>query len=133
MDMDLGAAQKRDRFDTSMNDNAGFKRSKREMDSISIGIRSKSKPFTKYFSTTGCPFGEDRHFLHFVPGGYNAMTQMTQLRSLRKENARKKEDARNEEPRREREERRMKNPWISSFRIYVKLDEMWLGDRMELP
>ncbi|KAK9154620.1 hypothetical protein Sjap_002100 [Stephania japonica] len=77
--MDLGAARKRDRFDASTNGNAGFKRSKREMDSISTGIGSKSKPCTKYFSTTGCPFGEGCHFLHFVPGGYNAMTQMTNL------------------------------------------------------
>ncbi|XP_020594140.1 zinc finger CCCH domain-containing protein 14-like, partial [Phalaenopsis equestris] len=30
-------------------------------------------------STAGCPFGEGCHFLHFVPGGYNAVAQMSSL------------------------------------------------------
>ncbi|PKA60368.1 Zinc finger CCCH domain-containing protein 14 [Apostasia shenzhenica] len=30
-------------------------------------------------STAGCPFGEGCHFLHFVPGGYNAVAQITNL------------------------------------------------------
>lgn len=30
-----------------------------------------------YCSTSGCPFGEGCHFLHYVPGGYNAVAQMT--------------------------------------------------------
>ncbi|RVW93586.1 Zinc finger CCCH domain-containing protein 14 [Vitis vinifera] len=30
-------------------------------------------------STSGCPFGEGCHFLHYVPGGYSAVTQMTNL------------------------------------------------------
>ncbi|KAA0043727.1 zinc finger CCCH domain-containing protein 14-like [Cucumis melo var. makuwa] len=29
--------------------------------------------------TTGCPFGEACHFLHYVPGGYNAVAQMMNL------------------------------------------------------
>uniref|UniRef100_A0A7N0UYD7 C3H1-type domain-containing protein n=2 Tax=Kalanchoe fedtschenkoi TaxID=63787 RepID=A0A7N0UYD7_KALFE len=53
----------------------GFKKSKQEMDSSGIG--SKSKPCTKFFSTTGCPFGEGCHFLHYVPGGYSAVAQMS--------------------------------------------------------
>ncbi|XP_057768775.1 zinc finger CCCH domain-containing protein 14-like [Salvia miltiorrhiza] len=57
----------------------GFKKSKPEMDSLSSGIGSKSKPCTKFFSTSGCPFGENCHFLHFVPGGYNAVAQMMNL------------------------------------------------------
>ncbi|XVE61251.1 hypothetical protein DITRI_Ditri06bG0024700 [Diplodiscus trichospermus] len=30
-------------------------------------------------STAGCPFGESCHFLHHVPGGYNAVAQMMNL------------------------------------------------------
>ncbi|XP_047970370.1 zinc finger CCCH domain-containing protein 36-like [Salvia hispanica] len=57
----------------------GFKKSKPEMDSLSSGIGSKSKPCTKFFSVSGCPFGENCHFLHYVPGGYNAVAQMMNL------------------------------------------------------
>lgn len=32
-----------------------------------------------YFSTAGCPFGESCHFLHYVPGGYNAVAQIMNL------------------------------------------------------
>lgn len=32
-----------------------------------------------FFSTAGCPFGESCHFLHYVPGGYNAVAQMMNL------------------------------------------------------
>ncbi|KAK6945367.1 Zinc finger, CCCH-type [Dillenia turbinata] len=60
--------------------NGGFKKSKQEMESTGIG--SKSKPCTKFFSTSGCPFGEGCHFLHYVPGGYNAVAQMTNLAPL---------------------------------------------------
>ncbi|KAG0465002.1 hypothetical protein HPP92_019166 [Vanilla planifolia] len=43
------------------------------------GLGSKSKPCTKFFSTAGCPFGEGCHFLHYVPGGYSAVAQMSNL------------------------------------------------------
>nr|XP_043609195.1 zinc finger CCCH domain-containing protein 14-like [Erigeron canadensis] len=46
-----------------------------EMDSFTPGVGSKSKPCTKFFSTSGCPFGEGCHFLHYVPGGYSAVKQ----------------------------------------------------------
>ncbi|KAH6772091.1 KH domain-containing protein / zinc finger family protein [Perilla frutescens var. frutescens] len=59
--------------------NGGFKKSKPEMDSLSSGIGSKSKPCTKFFSISGCPFGENCHFLHHVPGGYNAVAQLMNL------------------------------------------------------
>ncbi|KAL1569370.1 zinc finger CCCH domain-containing protein 14-like [Salvia divinorum] len=59
--------------------NGGFKKSKPEMDSLSSGIGSKSKPCTKFFSIAGCPFGENCHFLHHVPGGYNVVAQMMNL------------------------------------------------------
>ncbi|KAH9614967.1 hypothetical protein KSS87_001797 [Heliosperma pusillum] len=62
------------------NSNGGFKKHKQEMDSSGIG--SKSKPCTKFFSTSGCPFGESCHFLHHVPGGYNAVAQMMNLPSM---------------------------------------------------
>uniref|UniRef100_A0A7C9ARI1 C3H1-type domain-containing protein n=1 Tax=Opuntia streptacantha TaxID=393608 RepID=A0A7C9ARI1_OPUST len=57
--------------------NGGFKKPKQEMESTGIG--SKSKPCTKFFSTSGCQFGESCHFLHYVPGGYNAVAQMMNL------------------------------------------------------
>lgn len=74
--MEFGAARKRGRSDAALNGNGGFKKSKQEME-FSSGIGSKSKPCTKFFSTSGCPFGEGCHFLHYVPGGYKAVAQMT--------------------------------------------------------
>ncbi|KAL7134086.1 hypothetical protein ABFS83_11G003600 [Erythranthe nasuta] len=59
--------------------NGSFKKFKPEMDSLSSGIGSKLKPCTKFFSTGGCPFGENCHFLHFVPGGYKTVAQMMNL------------------------------------------------------
>ncbi|KAK4581717.1 hypothetical protein RGQ29_025046 [Quercus rubra] len=70
--------RKRGRPEAAFNANGGFKKSKQEMDSLS-GVGSKSKPCTKFFSTAGCPFGESCHFLHYVPGGYNAVAQMMNL------------------------------------------------------
>ncbi|CAI9774478.1 unnamed protein product [Fraxinus pennsylvanica] len=74
--MDLGSAKKRGRPDAVLNGNGGFKKSKSEMESFTTGIGSKSKPCTKFFSASGCPFGEGCHFLHYVPGGIKAVTQM---------------------------------------------------------
>ncbi|KAA8549599.1 hypothetical protein F0562_001383 [Nyssa sinensis] len=74
--MDFGAARKRGRPQGAFNGNGGFKKSKQEMESFSTGIGSKSKPCTKFFSTSGCPFGEGCHFLHYVPGGVKAVNQM---------------------------------------------------------
>ncbi|KAL6522404.1 hypothetical protein OROMI_031676 [Orobanche minor] len=65
----------------SLNPNGGFKKSKSEMDSLSSGIGSKSKPCTKFFSKAGCPFGENCHFLHYIPSGYYAVAQMMNLSS----------------------------------------------------
>ncbi|KAE8674969.1 Zinc finger CCCH domain-containing protein 31 [Hibiscus syriacus] len=58
------------------NGNGGFKKFKPETESAPTGIGSKSKPCTKFFSTSGCPFGESCHFLHYVPGGIKAVSQM---------------------------------------------------------
>ncbi|KAL2642089.1 hypothetical protein R1flu_009676 [Riccia fluitans] len=33
------------------------------------GGANRTKPCTKFFSTSGCPYGEGCHFLHYVPGG----------------------------------------------------------------
>ncbi|CAK7342352.1 unnamed protein product [Dovyalis caffra] len=71
--------RKRGRPDFNTNGHGGFKKSKQEMDSLSTGVGSKSKPCTKFFSTAGCPFGESCHFLHHFPGGYNAVAQMMNL------------------------------------------------------
>ncbi|XP_021721669.1 zinc finger CCCH domain-containing protein 44-like [Chenopodium quinoa] len=59
----------------AVHSNGGFKKHKQETD----GIGSKSKPCTKFFSTSGCPFGENCHFLHHVSGGYNAVAQLMNL------------------------------------------------------
>ncbi|KAF5750671.1 hypothetical protein HS088_TW03G01010 [Tripterygium wilfordii] len=72
-------SRKRGRNEGGFNVNGGFKRSKQEMEFLSTGVGSKSKPCTKFFSTAGCPFGESCHFLHHVPGGYNAVAQMMNL------------------------------------------------------
>ncbi|OMO55159.1 Zinc finger, CCCH-type [Corchorus olitorius] len=70
--------RKRGRGEAGFNVNGGgFKKTKPEMESTGVG--SKSKPCTKFFSTAGCPFGESCHFLHYVPGGYNAVAQMMNL------------------------------------------------------
>ncbi|KAL4571628.1 hypothetical protein LXL04_018391 [Taraxacum kok-saghyz] len=55
--------------------NGGLKKFKPE----SKLVGSKSKPCMKFFSMDGCPFGEKCHFLHFFPGGYNAVAQMMNL------------------------------------------------------
>ncbi|CAM6094408.1 unnamed protein product [Calypogeia fissa] len=34
---------------------------------------NRTKPCTKFFSTSGCPYGEGCHFLHYVPGGVGAL------------------------------------------------------------
>ncbi|KAK2400692.1 KH domain-containing protein / zinc finger (CCCH type) family protein [Trifolium repens] len=74
-------ARKRGRLDASFNVNGSVKKTKQEMDSLSSGVGSKTKPCTKFFSIAGCPFGEGCHFLHYVPGGYNAVAQMMNLKS----------------------------------------------------
>ncbi|KAJ7976010.1 zinc finger CCCH domain-containing protein 14-like [Quillaja saponaria] len=71
--------RKRGRPEAGYNGNGGFKKSKQEMESLSTGVGSKSKPCTKFFSTAGCPFGEGCHFLHYVAGGYNTVAQMMNL------------------------------------------------------
>lgn len=73
-------ARKRRHDAGAANANGGFKKFKQESDSSGIG--SKSKPCTKFFSTSGCPFGESCHFLHHVPGGYNAVSQMMNLPTI---------------------------------------------------
>ncbi|KAK7267338.1 hypothetical protein RIF29_20007 [Crotalaria pallida] len=66
-------ARKRGRPDAV---NGAVKKTKQEMESLSTGVGSKSKPCTKFFSLSGCPFGEGCHFLHYVPGGYNVAQRM---------------------------------------------------------
>lgn len=72
----FGAARKRGRTDAA-NGNGGFAGAKRSRETDSVG--SKSKPCMKFFSVTGCPFGEGCHFLHYVPGGFNAVAQRTNM------------------------------------------------------
>ncbi|KAI3826909.1 hypothetical protein L1987_00969 [Smallanthus sonchifolius] len=72
--MDFGG-RKRGRQDGGWN--GAPKRPRDEVESFTSGVGSKSKPCTKFFSTSGCPFGEGCHFLHYVPGGYSAVKQLT--------------------------------------------------------
>ncbi|KAG8075274.1 hypothetical protein GUJ93_ZPchr0006g44729 [Zizania palustris] len=59
--------------------NGGTAKRARESESSQMGVGSKSKPCTKFFSTAGCPFGSSCHFLHNFPGGYQAVAKMTNL------------------------------------------------------
>ncbi|XP_054821966.1 zinc finger CCCH domain-containing protein 14-like [Prosopis cineraria] len=80
--MDLGGGvRKRGRHEASFNGNGGVKKSRPETESFPSGLGSKSKPCTKFFSTSGCPFGEGCHFLHYVPGGIKAVSQMINVSS----------------------------------------------------
>ncbi|KAI3719162.1 hypothetical protein L6452_20056 [Arctium lappa] len=74
--MDFGG-RKRGRQDGGWN--GAPKRARDEMESFTPGVGSKSKPCTKFFSTSGCPFGEGCHFLHYVPGGYHAPNPLTNM------------------------------------------------------
>ncbi|CAI8601635.1 unnamed protein product [Vicia faba] len=73
--------RKRGRSEASFNGNGARKRGRSEMESFQSGLGSKSKPCTKFFSTSGCPFGEGCHFLHYVPGGFKAVSQMINVGS----------------------------------------------------
>ncbi|XP_066325161.1 zinc finger CCCH domain-containing protein 14-like [Miscanthus floridulus] len=74
----MEGGRKRGKGDGAKGASAGGKRS-REVESFQSGVGSKSKPCTKFFSTSGCPFGEGCHFLHYFPGGYQAVSKMTNL------------------------------------------------------
>ncbi|XP_074576714.1 zinc finger CCCH domain-containing protein 14-like [Curcuma longa] len=74
----MDASRKRGRPDAANGNGVGSKRNK-EMDSFQPGIGGKSKPCTKFFSTSGCPYGEGCHFLHYFPGGLQAVQQLTNL------------------------------------------------------
>uniref|UniRef100_A0A0D6R3W9 C3H1-type domain-containing protein n=1 Tax=Araucaria cunninghamii TaxID=56994 RepID=A0A0D6R3W9_ARACU len=52
-----------------------------EKESLTTSIGSKKAACTKFFSTSGCPYGENCHFSHYVPGGVNAIDHMTNLGS----------------------------------------------------
>ncbi|KAH7554285.1 hypothetical protein JRO89_XS12G0154800 [Xanthoceras sorbifolium] len=58
--------RKRSKHEVAFNANGAFKKSKHEQADFQI-------------STAGCPFGESCHFLHHVPGGYNAVAHMMNL------------------------------------------------------
>lgn len=73
--------RKRGRHEAAFNVNGAAKRFRPETDSFPTGLGSKSKPCTKFFSTSGCPFGEGCHFLHYVPGGFKAVSQVINVGS----------------------------------------------------
>ncbi|KAH7677360.1 CCCH zinc finger domain-containing protein [Dioscorea alata] len=45
----------------------------RDVGQQSFSPAGKPKPCMKFFSTSGCPFGESCHFLHYVPGGLSSL------------------------------------------------------------
>ncbi|XP_044954387.1 zinc finger CCCH domain-containing protein 14-like [Hordeum vulgare subsp. vulgare] len=51
----------------------------REPESFQAGVGSKSKPCLRFFSTAGCRFGDNCHFIHDIPGGYLAVEKMSIL------------------------------------------------------
>ncbi|KAH7560461.1 hypothetical protein JRO89_XS10G0026600 [Xanthoceras sorbifolium] len=55
---------------------AGVQGEKRETEGVSANFVIYS-----IIVTSGCPFGEGCHFLHYVPGGYKAVSQMLNLGS----------------------------------------------------
>nr|ACL52763.1 unknown [Zea mays] len=59
-------------------DSTGGKRL-RASESFQSGVGSKVKLCTNFFSTYGCPFGEGCHFVHYFPGDYRAVSEMTNL------------------------------------------------------
>ncbi|KAK1427128.1 hypothetical protein QVD17_15811 [Tagetes erecta] len=68
--------RKRERPNFKLNGTAKKLKSESE---LSSGIRGKTKPCMKYFSMDGCPYGENCHFLHYFPGGYNAVAHLMNL------------------------------------------------------
>ncbi|KAH9319175.1 hypothetical protein KI387_020944 [Taxus chinensis] len=86
----FGPGRKRYRSDAFLQENGGgytdgnrFKPfgATPEKESLTTTLGSKTKAAcTKFFSTSGCPYGESCHFLHYVPGGVNA-TQMANFGS----------------------------------------------------
>ncbi|XWS43229.1 hypothetical protein CRYUN_Cryun16bG0084600 [Craigia yunnanensis] len=70
--------RKRGRFEAGFNVNGGIKKSK------PADLMDSSKLYlilccAFVCSTAGCQFGESCHFLHYVPGGYNAVAQIMNL------------------------------------------------------
>eukprot|EP00252_Welwitschia_mirabilis_P007982 TRINITY_DN1968_c0_g1_i1.p1 TRINITY_DN1968_c0_g1~~TRINITY_DN1968_c0_g1_i1.p1 ORF type:complete len:327 (+),score=70.97 TRINITY_DN1968_c0_g1_i1:232-1212(+) len=94
----FGHARKKARSDVFMSENGGFFKSQEppvygdsgrfktgygfaasaERETIQSALGSK-KACTKYFSTSGCPYGGSCHFLHYVPGGVNAVSQVQSI------------------------------------------------------
>ncbi|KAJ7526414.1 hypothetical protein O6H91_16G005400 [Diphasiastrum complanatum] len=65
----------RPRAETAFNGNgtAGMGASERDFGALNIDSTNKTKACTKFFSTSGCPYGQECHFLHFVPGGISSL------------------------------------------------------------
>ncbi|RDY01407.1 Zinc finger CCCH domain-containing protein 14, partial [Mucuna pruriens] len=75
----IGMDRKRARPEAAFNVNGPAKKSRPETDSLPTGLGSKLKPCT---NTSGCPFGEGCHFLHYVPGGFNVVSQLINVGSI---------------------------------------------------
>ncbi|KAJ7546647.1 hypothetical protein O6H91_08G048900 [Diphasiastrum complanatum] len=77
----FGYPRKRPRTDFTANGNGagggygfGSAASDRDLGGPNVGSTNKTKPAcTKFFSTSGCPYGEECHFSHYVPGGVSSL------------------------------------------------------------
>ncbi|KAJ0978998.1 hypothetical protein J5N97_014472 [Dioscorea zingiberensis] len=57
-------------------DDLGFRHAPvdgRDVGQQSFSTAGKPKPCLKFFSTSGCQFGESCHFLHYIPGGLSSL------------------------------------------------------------
>nr|XP_040248197.1 uncharacterized protein LOC109749962 [Aegilops tauschii subsp. strangulata] len=50
-------------------------RRNRVPEAFEAGAGSKSKPCVRFFSTAGCRFGSNCHFIHDIPGGSQAVAE----------------------------------------------------------
>ncbi|XP_011080230.1 zinc finger CCCH domain-containing protein 31-like [Sesamum indicum] len=74
--MELGGSKKRGEDEGDGTGDGGSKRFKQEKESITTGIRRTVLPCSWFFSPSGCSLGNRCQFLHYVPGGIKAVTQM---------------------------------------------------------
>ncbi|KAL0419640.1 UNVERIFIED_CONTAM: Zinc finger CCCH domain-containing protein 14 [Sesamum radiatum] len=74
--MEFGGSRKRGEDEGTSSGDGGSKRFKQEKESITTGIRSTMLPCTRFFSPSGCRFGDECKFVHHFPGGIKAVTEL---------------------------------------------------------
>ncbi|KAL0389392.1 UNVERIFIED_CONTAM: Zinc finger CCCH domain-containing protein 14 [Sesamum calycinum] len=74
--MEFGGSRKRGEDEGTSSGDGGSKRFKQEKESITTGIRSTMLPCPRFFSPSGCRFGDECKFVHHFPGGIKAVTEL---------------------------------------------------------